>query len=491
MGIPSQPPPPSYPPSRAQWRQQRAQWKMQSRMQRAAYRASRRTSTRRSILGPLFLIAIGVFALLMTTHRIHAAAFWQWYGHWWPLLLIGAGVLLALESLVWARHARIRLGGGMVLLIILLALLGVAVSHNHFNWRTFGNQWQLDNNFNLDQMFGSKHESSEQIVHAMPANGTLIVENARGDVTISTGSDDQMHLSLDKSVYSNSDTDAKRMMDAMEPLITTSGTVVTVHMPAGNRQAANLSFAIPASTAVLLRTDRGDVNVSGRQAAVTINSNRGDVQLTDIVGPVQVTMHRGDFSASNIQGDLVLNGRMNDLTLSQVTGSSTVNGDYFGDVHLERLLGPLHLHSSRTDIQLAQLAGSVSLDGGNLEVENATGPVSVSTRAKNVTLHDIRGEVQASNSNGGIEVTALDPVGAMNIENRNGSVRVTVPEDAKFSVQGSSIDGEAKTDFNLSVDNANHRSVVSGSVGGGGPLLHIDVKRGDIYLRKAGTSTSQ
>ncbi|MEO6965449.1 MAG: DUF4097 family beta strand repeat-containing protein, partial [Acidobacteriaceae bacterium] len=225
--------------------------------------------------------------------------------------------------------------------------------------------------------------------------------------------------------------------------------------------------------------------------AVTINSNRGDVQLTSIVGPVHVTMHRGDFSASNLQSDLILNGRMNDVTLSQVTWSSTLNGDFFGDVHLEHLVGSLRFHSSRADIQLAQLAGSVSLDSGNLEVENATGPVSVSTRAKNITLHNIRGDVQASNANGSIEISALDPLGAMNIENRNGSVQVTVPEDAKFSVQGSAADGHVNTDFNLSVENANHRSVASGSVGGGGPLLHISVKRGDIDLRKAAAGANQ
>ena len=460
-------------------------------MQRASYRASYRASARRSILGPLFLVAIGVFAFLMTTHRIHAASFWQWYGHWWPLLLIGACLLLALESLVWARRARIHLGGGMVFLLILLAILGIAASHNHVNWRSVGDQLQLGDNIDLNQMFGSKHESSEQIAHAMPANATLIVQNAHGNVTITAGSDDQMHLSLDKTVYSTSDTDAKRAMDAMEPLITTSDSVVTVHMPSGDRQAANLNFAVPANAAVLVRTDRGDVTVSGRQAAVTINSNRGDVQLTSIVGPAQVTMHRGDFSASNLQGDLTLNGRMNDVTLSQITGSSALNGDFFGDVHLEHLLGSLHFHSSRTDIQLAQLPGSVSLDGGNLGVENATGPISVSTRAMDITLHNIRGDVQASNSNGGIEINALDPVGAMNIENRNGSVQVTVPENANFSVQGAAADGEVNTDFNLSVENANHRSVASGSVGGGGPLLHIDVKRGDINLRKAGTNTGQ
>ncbi len=94
MGMPPQNPPPYY-QSRAQWKAQRAQWKMQSKVQRAAYRASYRNYSRGSLVGPLLLVAIGVIALLMTLNRIHAAYFWQWYGHWWPLILIGAGVILA------------------------------------------------------------------------------------------------------------------------------------------------------------------------------------------------------------------------------------------------------------------------------------------------------------------------------------------------------------------------------------------------------------
>ena len=460
-------------------------------MQRAAYRASYRGSARRSILGPLFLIAIGVYALLMTMHKINFASFWQWYGHWWPLLLIGAGVLLALESLVWARHSRIRLGGGVVLLIIVLAALGIAASHNHMNWSSIGDQLQLGDNVDLAQMFGNKHEASEQIVHALPANATLVIQNARGDVTLTAGSDDQMHLTLDKTVYSDSERDAKREMEELEPLITSTGSVVTVHMPSSERQVADMTMALPANAVVQVRSDRGDVTVTGRKAAVTVNSSRGDVQLTSIAGPVQVTMHHGDFSASDVQGDLTLNGRMSDVTLSQISGSSTLTGDFFGDVHLERVLGPVHFHSSRTDIQLVRLDGSVSLDNGDLGVDNATGPVSVSTHAMDISLQRILGEVRVSNADGSIAVTVLDPVAAMNLENRNGSVQVTLPEDAKFSVQAASADGEVNSDFQLSIKDANDRSVASGSVGGGGPLLNIVAEKGDITLHKASAKVSQ
>ena len=490
MGMPPQTTPP-YPPSRAQWKAQRAQWKMQSKMQRAAYRASLRGTAHRSIVGPIFLIAIGVLALLMTLHRINVDYFWHWYGHWWPLLPIGAGVLLALESLTLAGHSRVRLGGGVVFLVLLLALVGVIAAHNHVNWQSVGDQLQLGDDVNLAEMFGNKHQAKEQIDHALPADATVVIQNAHGDVILTAGSDDQMHLTVDKTVYSGSDREAQRELDALEPLITSSGNVVTVHMPSSDSKVADMTLALPATAAAQVRIDHGDATVSGRKAAVTINSGQGDVELTSIAGPIQVAMHQGDFTGRDVQGDFAISGRMNDVTLSQVTGSSTLTGDFFGDVHLDHLLGPVHLHSSRTEIQAARLEGSVTLSDGDLTMDNAAGPVLVSTRAMDITMKHIQGEVRVKNSDGSIAVNVVDPVAAMDIENRNGSVDVTVPEDAKFTVQGVAVDGEIDSDFKLTQNTANDHATAFGSVGGGGLLLHIVAEKGDIHLNKAGASADQ
>ncbi|MHB8301856.1 MAG: DUF4097 family beta strand repeat-containing protein [Acidobacteriaceae bacterium] len=503
MGMPPRTPPPPYPPnpapppdpwnnSRTQWKaRQRAlkaqqrQWRAQQKMQRVSYGGYYRRATRGSLVGPIMLVGVGVVALLMTLHRIDAAAFWQWYGHWWPLVLIGAGVVLALESLVFSsQNAHIRLGGGVVFLGLVLASIGVVAAHNDVNWTAVGDQLQLGDNFDMAQVFGKKHEATEQIVHALPANATLVIQNPRGDVTISTGNEDQMQLKLEKTIYTGSESEAAQKLRELEPLITTSGSMVTVHMPTSDSQIADMTLTLPASAAVQVLSEHGDVTIAGRQAAVTVNSNHGDVQLESIHGAVHAAIHQGDFSARSIQGDLTLAGRMNDLTVSQVSGLVALDGDFFGDVHLEHLQGPVHFHSSRTDLQVGSLNGSVSLDNGDMTIEKATGPVSVGTHAMDVELHEVSGDVRVHNANGDVEIEAADPMGSMNVENRNGAVEVTVPTDAKFSVEATAVDGEVHTDFNLATENGNRHSIVSGTVGGGGPLIHITAEKGDITLRK-------
>lgn len=462
---------------------------MQGKMQRAYWRSS----YRRSIVGPLFLIGIGVVALLLTMHAINGTIFWQWYGRWWPLILIAAGLVMAVESLLFHRNvsARIRIGGGAILLGILLAIVGIVAAHNDINWTAVGQHIQWGDNVNLAQMFGEKHQSTEQLVHPLVAGTTVILQNPHGDVTVANGTDDAMHLTLDKTVYSNSDSDADRKMHAFEPLITSSGSVVTVHIPSSDSQTADLKITLPATIAVEIHANHGDVTVNGRQAAVAVNSTWGDVQLDSIQGPVHTTMRKGDFSANNLMQGLNLAGRMDNATATQIAGPVTMDGDFFGDVRLERLNGPAHFHSSRTDMEFARLDGSISLDSGDLTLENATGPVVLTTHAKDIEIHKITGPLTVHNSDGSIEVTAASPIGSMNIENRNGSVQVSLPSDAKFSVEATAVDGEVHTDFNLSTENENQHSIVSGSVGGGGPLLHLTAEKGDISLNKIGAGETQ
>jgi len=138
-GYPPPVPPPGYDP-----RAQQRYFRDQARAQRAAMKAQAdqiryqmRGMRRGSILAPLLLIGIGVVFLLIQTGAIDRQRFWGSYGHWWPLLLVIAGVIVLAE---WAfdqyslrnpeRPAyRRSIGGGVVFLLIFLAITGVIAGH--------------------------------------------------------------------------------------------------------------------------------------------------------------------------------------------------------------------------------------------------------------------------------------------------------------------------------------------------------------------------
>ena len=92
-----------------------------------------------SVVGPVILIGVGVIALLVVTGRIGEGDFWAWYAHWWPLLLIGAGLALLGEwALDLRRKTPVRRGGSFIGILILLAILGVgAAGWDHMGpWST-------------------------------------------------------------------------------------------------------------------------------------------------------------------------------------------------------------------------------------------------------------------------------------------------------------------------------------------------------------------
>src|ERR1700679_1948658 len=134
-----QPPYTQYDP-KTQWRVYREQQKVAWRAQRDAMKAQRYAAkagyyggvyTPRvpSIVGPIILIGVGVVAFLVVTGRIAAHAFWTWYAHWWPLLLIGAGIALLGE---WALDMRsktpVRRGGSFIGILVLLAVIGLGAA---------------------------------------------------------------------------------------------------------------------------------------------------------------------------------------------------------------------------------------------------------------------------------------------------------------------------------------------------------------------------
>lgn len=502
---PPYPPPPG--PPHGDWRYQRQVMREQARLQRDmlkaqrdAYRYQMRGSRRGSILGPLLIIAIGVIFLLIQTGKLSARYFWDWYAHWWPLLLVSAGLIVLLE---WvfdqyfhdsdAVPRRRSVGGGVFTLLLLFGLVGIFFSAIRNGHSLFGNSITLDQN-NLDEFFGDKHESDQTLSQTFPAGSTLAIDNPRGDVTVSGTSDDnQIHITAHKEVYTRSDSEADSKAQQISPQLSTSGNTVNVSVPALDGARADLTISVPASAATSVSANHGDVTINSLKAAANVTANHGDVELSAITGPVTTHINNGDssFSAHSITGSVSLEGRGHDVTISDINGPASLSGDFFGTTHLERVRGAVKFHTSRTDFQLARLDGEVEISpNADLSADQAVGPLTLATRNRNITLEKISGDISVTNRNGSVDLTGAPPLGNINVENRNGSVNLTLPDRANFTVQADTTNGDADNDFNLSVqggDDSNHKSI-NGTVGKGGPLVRITTTQGDIALKKASIS---
>ena len=501
-GYPTPPvPPPGYDP-----REQRRFFREQARAQRALWRAQRdqmryqmRAMRRRSVLGPILLIAIGVVFLLIETGHIDHGRFWEWYGHWWPLVLVCAGAVVLAE---WAldqaamrdpQHPVYRrsVGSGVVFLLAIFAFIGLIANHNlgfPSGYSKLFPGYHFDQN-SFDELFGDKHESDQTLDAAFPAGGSFTIDNPRGDVTVNGTSDDgRIHIAVHKQIYSRSDSEADSKAQQFSPAITTDGNAVSIKLPALDGARGDLVITVPATAATTINANRGDIHVASVKAPVTTTANHGDVDLSAITGAATVHINNGgsSISAHSIDGSLAIQGRGEDVTLSDITGPVTVTGEYFGTTHVEHIAGPFRFHTSRTDFQLARLDGELEISADmNLSADQAMGPVVLTTRDRNITLDRVAGDISVTNRDGSINLTAAPALGNyITLEDRDGSIHATLPGQASFVMQANTNDGSIDTDFALTTQSSENGRTLSGTVGSGGPVVHITTTNGDITVRK-------
>ncbi len=497
------PPPPPFPPydPKTQWRLYREQQKAAWRAQRDAYKAQHYAAKAGyvgaygprvpSVVGPIILIAVGVVALLMLTGHIDAINFWSWYGRWWPLLLIGAGLALLGEwTLDLRRQTPVRRGGSFVGIIILLAILGFgAAGWNHMG--PWFNQWSGDNSDFFNAFGLPEHDSDQVMLNAqIPANATVEIKNPRGDVSITAGDGSNIEVQAHQVAYASSDADAKKIFDSEAAHLQVSGSSVLVQSQSNDRGRLNLTITVPKSAKVTVSADRGDVTAAGLGQGITISAPHGDVTLSAIAGSVQVHLSndKHDFSAHQIDGNISSDGKCNDLTFSEVKGSITQSGDILGEVHMGNVSGPIHLHTSVTDLQVAELAGDLTLNSNDLRVTGAKGQVRAVTYSKDVDLSQISGDSYVEDRDGRI---AVEPTGSFSVDAKNskGDVEVTLPPNASATVEGNTHNGDIVTDFGLQISGDENKTV-SGKIGSGLAKIMLSASNGDLHINKGSTVSS-
>src|SRR6266850_2228096 len=269
---------------------------------------------RRSMTGPFILIIVGVIFLLGNLHLISWGRLGTWFAHYWPLLLILWGVLKLVE------HNRAKQEGR--------AAAGIG------------------------------------------AGGGVKIVNERGAVNVNVSNDDQIRVSYDKKIRAESQEDANKWNEQSKPQISVSGNQVTIN--ANTRGAgdhgvtADLNVSIPRKAPVTIASQRGDVNVMGRDGSLEISNQRGEVNVDDVNGDVTLNMDRSSVRASQISGDVLISGRSNDVTLTDVKGAARLSGEFMESVKLSKIGKSVKFNSSRTDMEFGKLEGDLDLDSGDL-----------------------------------------------------------------------------------------------------------------------------
>jgi hypothetical protein len=452
-----------------------------------------RPRRRRSLAGPVILIAIGILFLLKNL-GMNVPVF-TIFARWWPVLLILAGVIKVLEGMQSDRTGEptTRLGGGTVFLLVMLCIFGSAASvaymhREDINWGEVRDEIRLDDDFM--HMFGNTYTYDGEVSQVVAPNTSLKVVSDRGSITVTAWDQADIKAVWHKRLFASGQSQADSTNTNTNPQFSVVGSVITLN---ANTQAAgakgistDLEIYAPKKLAVEISGHRGDVLVNSREGDVKIDLGRGDVTTEDVTGNVTADVRRGAIHADRINGNLTVTGRLQDVTFNEVQGNSTVSGDIFGDLHISKLAKGVKVTTSRTTVEFPKLDGEMTMDSGQLQIDQANGPLLISTRAKDLRLDSVAGDVRVNNDAGEITLDTGDklPLGNIEIFGRHGDVHLHLPSKAQFGIQVTTRHGEVTSDFGeLQVTNPDHgNSSISGRIGKGGPQITVNTDSGDVSV---------
>jgi DUF4097 and DUF4098 domain-containing protein YvlB len=431
-------------------------------------------------------------------HIISAARIAWLFATWWPLLLILLGVIRIVEYGIARNQGgpAPRFGGGGIVLLIVFVALGLSASSaRHWNWQALNDN--VDVNPGWDGVFGQKFEFTQEVSQPLPGDGRVQIDSEHGSVTVhvTDNGDAPVKLVVHRHVAAESQEEANKYNDKQKPTITVEGN--TLHVDSGEKQPqvqigfvmgpriiSDMEIWAPRKAPVQISAAHGDVTVTQRDADVKISTTHGDVQASQIKGNVDVTSHKGDIQISQITGDVHLDGKADDITLTDISGVALLDGEFFGDTKLSHIGKSVKFHSTRTDMELGKLDGELNMDSGDLHATSVHGPFEVHTRAKDIRLEDISGPITIENSHGEIDLRPKSPFGDVNVSNHQGAIHIVIPENAGFAVNARSSRGELESDFNLNVTKTGDDHVGQGNVGNGGNKLQLTTDHGTIEIRK-------
>src|SRR5256886_2444361 len=386
----------------------------------------------RSLFPGLALLFVG---LLLLVHSYRGLDIAQLFRRWWPLLIIFWGAIKLYERMVAGRSGQPRtspISAGEIFLVLgLLCLLGVVAAGDvvktrfagaGLDWPARGDIFPFD--LNVKPL-------------PVPADCRITIRNGRGDISVRSADDSQIHVDGKKNIKAWNETDAEHIASAISFEIAKNGDSYEVR-PANSgsdsRARVDLDISVPKGAAVTIRNERGDVSVSDMSKPVIVNTTRGDVDIHSTGGDITIDTGKGDVKVSDTKGNVKISGHGGEINVSSATGGLTLDGEFFCPIRAAQNSQSVRLVPSRPHPPHQPVNAHLENATGNLEIFDAPGNLSVRTQ-DDITLENAGGKVKVDNRRGNVNVRfSVAPKEDIEIDNASAGITLSLPESASFEI---------------------------------------------------------
>lgn len=289
--------------------------------------------------------------------------------------------------------------------------------------------------------------------------GSISLTADEGSITLKTWDKEKVYLKMTMRAWGRNRREAERLLDELEVRIQEGRNRLIIkvrehdyddhfnffdifdgefwreHQWRGG--IVDFELTVPEKVQLKLRTDEGDVDVSGTEGKLTIDVDEGNVEVADIVSDnVQIGVDEGDISLYNIRG--------------RDEGFVKIDSDE-GAVFIE-------------DAEMGDV--DVRTDEGEIDLRN------VQTRRFWLTTDE--GDIRA----------AFLPMknGSYRMESDEGDLEIFVPENVNLQVRLQTYEGRIDSDFDLSIRSRDDGESMEGVIGRNEGMLRAYTDEGDIVI---------
>jgi hypothetical protein len=456
---------------------------------------------RGSIFWALTLIGVGAIFLWQNFNPlIHP---WQVIAKFWPILIIFWGLSKLVDYLQAHAHPETvpppLFTASEVVLLVLILILGTIISKVVLHpWQ----QWPASMGMDMDNegfagLFMNSYTYAQTFSREARSQPHILVVDRHGDVEVHAASQATMDAVVKKTVWAPNEDDARRLSDQIKIEIVEEAGRYLVQtnldsLPGGGQNVRlDYTLRVPYATSTEITAEHGDVILDGLKAEQAVTARRGDAHITNVEGFVRVAKGSGSTEVRDLKGSVEVEGRGSDVEISGVNGTASIDGEFSGDMQFRDISQTLHFKSSRTDITAQKLTGRLDMEVGSLELNGIEGPFEISTRQKDISLTDFKHSVKITDTNGDVELrTSTPPTHPIEVDLKKGQIELSLPATSSFQIDAASRHGEVESDFSgpgLKVMKEGDNPTISGSVGKGGPPIHLDTEYGAVRLLRMGS----
>ena len=465
---------------------------------------------RGTIFWALTLIAVGCIFLYQNFNPdVHP---WHIIAKYWPILIIFWG----LSKLVDYLQARARpeeaprsfFSGSEVVLLVLILALGTLVSKLVLHpWQ----QWPSALGVNMDNedfadMFLNPYTYTETFSKPVTGQPHLVVVDRRGDVEIRASDQSTLDATVKKTIRAENEDAAKKLSDEIKIGFAESPGNYTLQTNldslrvgragegVGYRVARSvrldITLRVPKATAAEVTAEHGDIILDGLRGDESLTSTHGDIHVTGAEGLVRVHKSGGTTQIRQVKGSVEIEGRGDDVEVGDVSGTVTINGDFGGTVEFQNIAQTLRFDSTRTNLNVQNLTGRLDMEMDSLEAKGVKGPFIMTTKHKDISLDGFQHDVDITNTNGDVRLSSDSlPTHNVKVELERGGIELRIPAASSFRIEANSRHGEVETDFTgpaLKITTEGDSPSIMGTVGKGGPLIHLSTAYGTIRVLRSG-----